>query len=166
MYEPIDSTNDGLMNAAKWAIDRSKPGLIGHAELVKTLENAVKDNPKTTFVACHFANCEYDLSILGAIFDKYPNLYADIAARYGETTSIPRYMNAFFKKYQDRLVYGTDMGLSPQMYMTTFRILETMDEHFYEFDQFGYHWPCNGFGLEPAILSKLYRKNALKFLMK
>lgn len=166
MYEPMDSTNDGLMNAYTWKIDKSKPGLIGHAALIKTLENAVRDNPEVTFIACHFANAEYDLSILGNLFDKYPNLYADIAARYGETAPIPRYMNAFYQKYQDRLVYGTDMGTSPKMYATTFRILETLDEHFYEFDHFGYHWPCNGFGLNDATLRKVYRENALKILMK
>ncbi|RDC62042.1 amidohydrolase family protein [Adhaeribacter pallidiroseus] len=166
MYEPMDSTNDGLMNAYQWKIDKTKPGLIGHAELVKTLENAARDNPKTTFVACHFANTEYDLSILGNLFDKYPNLYADIAARYGEVAPIPRYMQTFFKKYQDRLVYGTDMGTSPKMYETTFRILETSDEHFYEFHQFSYHWPLNGFNLDNDTLRKVYRDNALKILMK
>ncbi|QMU28097.1 amidohydrolase family protein [Adhaeribacter radiodurans] len=166
MYEPMDSTNDGLMNAYQWKIDKTKPGLLGHAALIKTLENAVRDNPKTTFIACHFANSEYDLSILGNLFDKYPNLYADIAARYGETSPIPRYMNSFFKKYQDRLVYGTDMGTSAKMYSTTFRILETLDEHFYEFDQFGYHWYLNGFGLDDETLRKVYRDNALKILMK
>jgi predicted TIM-barrel fold metal-dependent hydrolase len=164
MYQPMDATNDGLMNANKWKIDQTKPGLLGHAELIKTLENAVRDNPQTTFIACHYANAEYDLSILGNLFDKYPNLYADISARYGEVAPIPRYMNAFFNKYQDRLVYGTDMGLSPKMYRTTFRILETLDEHFYEFDQFNYHWPCNGFGLDNETLRKVYRDNALKIL--
>lgn len=164
MYEPMDSTNDGLMNAYKWRIDKSKKGLLGHAELIKTLENAVRENPKTIFIACHFANCEYDLDILGALLAKYPNLYADISARYGETTSIPRYMYAFYKKYQDRLLYGTDMGMSAAMYRTTFRILETNDEHFYEFDLFNYHWPCNGFGLESTVLQKVYRRNALKIL--
>jgi uncharacterized protein len=165
MYEPMDSTNDGLMNAYKWRIDKSKEGLLGHAELIKTLENAVKANPKTTFIACHFANSEYNLEILGALFDKYPNLYADISARYGETTSIPRYMNAFYKKYQNKLLYGTDMGMDPAMYRTTFRILETLDEHFYEFDLFNYHWPCNGFGLDNTTLQKVYRSNALKLLL-
>jgi hypothetical protein len=28
MYEPMDSTNDGLMNALEWKIDKSKPGLL------------------------------------------------------------------------------------------------------------------------------------------
>lgn len=164
MYEPMDSTNDGLMNAYTWRIDKSKAGLLGHAELIRTLENAVRANPKTIFIACHFANCEHNLTILGGLFDKYPNLYADIAARYGETAPIPRFMAAFYKKYQDRLLYGTDMGMSADMYATTFRILETLDEHFYEYDRFGYHWPCNGFGLDDKILRKVYRENALKIL--
>ncbi|GAA4465810.1 hypothetical protein GCM10023189_46980 [Nibrella saemangeumensis] len=164
MYETMDSTNDGLMNAYKWRIDKTKEGLLGHAELIKTLENAVRDNPKTTFIACHFANCEHNLNILGELFDKYPNLYADISARYGETAPIPRFMNAFFKKYQNRLVYGTDMGTSAGMYATTFRILETADEHFYDFDRFNYHWPLHGFGLDANVLRKLYRTNAQKIL--
>ncbi|MDB5240532.1 MAG: amidohydrolase [Spirosoma sp.] len=164
MYEPMDSTNDGLMNASKWRIDKTKAGLLGHADLIKTLENAVRDNPKTIFIACHFANCEHNLTILGSLLDKYPNLYADIAARYGETAPIPRFMAGFYKKYQDRLLYGTDMGISADMYATTFRILETLDEHFYEHDRFSYHWPLNGFGLDDKILQKVYRQNALKIL--
>ena len=56
-------------------------------------------------------------------------------------------MKAFYEKYQDRLLYGTDMGLDTSMYRITFRVLETNDEHFYETGQFGYHWAMNGFGL-------------------
>ena len=69
MYEKMDSTNDGLMNAQTWRIDLSKPGFIGFDVLIRTLENAVKDNPKTTFIACHFANLNHDLEKLGLIFD-------------------------------------------------------------------------------------------------
>ncbi|HEY5748530.1 MAG TPA: amidohydrolase family protein [Chryseolinea sp.] len=164
MYEPMDSTNDGLMNAYEWKVDQTKPGILSHAQLIKTLENAVRDNPGTTFIACHYANCEYDLSILGNLFDKYPNLYADLAARYAETATIPRYMKAFFEKYQDRIVYGTDMGVNPDMYAFTFRILESNDEHFYSNGQTGYHWALNGFGLSDAILKKVYKTNAMKIL--
>ena len=162
MYQPMDSTNDGLMNAYTWKVDQSKPGLLTHGQLIKTLENAVSQNPNTTFVACHLANCEYDLEILGKLFDHYPNLYADIAARFAEIAPIPRYMISFFEKYQDRLVYGTDMGITSSMYRTTFKILETRDEHFYLTELTGYHWPCNGFGLSDPILKKVYRGNALK----
>ena len=65
MYEEMDATNDGMMNAWKWKIDLSKEGILDHGELMETLENAAAQNPKTTFIACHFANCSYDLDILG-----------------------------------------------------------------------------------------------------
>ncbi len=50
------------------------------------------------------------------------------------------------------------------MYRITFRVLETWDEHFYETDQFGYHWSLNGFGLPDEILRKVYHDNAEKLL--
>jgi predicted TIM-barrel fold metal-dependent hydrolase len=164
MYLANDPTNDGLMNAATWKVDMTKKGILNHDQLVTTLENAVKDNPQTTFIACHLANCCSNLDMLAALFDKYPNLYADIAARYGEIAPVPRYTKAFMEKYADRLVYGTDMGASEQMYRITFRILETSDEHFYEKERFNYHWPLYGLDLSDAMLKKLYSDNAKKIL--
>ncbi len=164
MYLPSDSLNDGLMNAATWKVDLSKKGILNHDQLVATLENAVRENPKTIFIACHLANCCSDLSVLARLFDTYPNLYADIAARYGEISPVPRYTKAFMEKYADRLLYGTDMGDSPDMYRTTFRILETEDEHFYEQWLLNYHWPLYGLGLSDDLLKKLYNGNAKKIL--
>jgi uncharacterized protein len=164
MYEKMDSTNDGLMNAQAWQIDMTNPDLIGLDALVQTLENAVRQNPGTVFIACHYANLMHDPGRLGRLFDQYPNLYADISARYAETATIPRYMASFIEKYQDRLLYGTDMGFDPSMYRITFRVLESSDEHFYDTDRFGYHWALNGFGLPPRILKKIYQLNASKIL--
>jgi len=164
MYEAPDSNNDGLMNSAEWHVDMTKPGILNHDQLVATLEHAVRDNPKTTFIACHLANTCSDLSQLAAILDKYPNLYADIAARYGELAPIPRYVHQFMEKYSNRLVYGTDMGISESMYRATFHILESADEHFYEHDQFGYHWPLYGLYLGDATLKKIYNENGKKIL--
>ena len=164
MYLPMDEHNDGFMNAFKLKIDTNKKDLLLHAELIQTLENAVRQNPNTTFIACHLANCSYDLTIIGRLLDSYPNLYAEIGARYAELAPIPRTVKAFFEKYQDRLLYGTDMGMSPSMYKITFRILETDDEHFYDKDRFSYHWPLNGFDLSDETLRKLYHENAEKIL--
>jgi predicted TIM-barrel fold metal-dependent hydrolase len=164
MYLPPDSTNDGLLNAATWHVDMSDPKKLDHDQLVRTLENAVRDNPNTTFIASHLANTCSDLSMLGSLFDKYPNLYADISARYGEFAPVPRYTHAFMEKYADRLVYGTDMGVAEHMYVTTFRILESADEHFYERELFNYHWALHGLALTDATLKKIYSSNALKIL--
>jgi len=163
MYQPMDSTNDGLMNAVEWRLD-NQPDIVGHAGMIEIFEHTLQRHPHTIFIACHFMNLSYDLNRLGELFDKYPNLYADIAARYAETAPIPRFAAKFFDKYQDRLIYGTDMGFDKNMYHITFRILESNDEHFYEIDQFGYHWALHGFGLPDKILKRLYRTNALKIL--
>ena len=72
------------------------------------------------------------------------------------------YMN-FIEKYQDRIVYGTDMTFNEKMYRVTFRILETADEHFYE-SMFGYHWPLYGLALSDNVLKKIYKDNAVKIM--
>lgn len=163
MYEPMDHTNDGLMNSYKWKVTPG-PTVLGHDEVIDTLERAVKKHPRVTFIACHFANTTADLSRLARMLDAYPNLYADIAARFGETAPIPRTMARFYTRYQDRLLYGTDMGTDADMYRSTFRILETEDEHFYLETLRLYHWPYHGFGLPDEILRKVYRENARRIL--
>jgi uncharacterized protein len=163
MYQPMDSTNDGMMNALKWRLD-DQEDIVDHDGMIAILERAVKKHPNTTFIACHFANLSYDLVRLGELLDTYPNLYADISARYAETAIIPRHTGRFYEKYHKRLLYGTDMGYNTSMYRTTFRILETDDEHFYDHQLFSYHWSLNGFGLSDEILRKIYRDNALKII--
>jgi uncharacterized protein len=163
MYQKMDRTNDGLMNAYEWRLD-NQPNIVGLSGMVERLERAVQKHPRTAFIACHFANLDYDLARLGQLFERNANLYADISARYAETAPIPRFASQFYARHSDRLVYGTDMGFDPPMYRITFRILESLDEHFYETEQFDYHWSLNGFGLPDAILQRVYHENAAKIL--
>ena len=164
MYLPMDAQNDGLMNAYQWRLD-NQPGIVGLEGMVDSLERAVARHPKTVFIACHFANCCYNLTRLGELFDKYPNLYADNSARYAETAAIPRFVARFYEQYQDRIMYGTDMGASTDTYRLTFRVLESADEHFYAWSHSSYHWPLYGLALSDPVLQKVYRTNALKILL-
>jgi uncharacterized protein len=163
MYQKMDRTNDGLMNAYEWRLD-NQPGIVKSSGMIDILERTLARHRNTTFIACHFANLDYDLGRLGAVLARNPNLYADIAARYAETGPIPRFAAKFYAEHTDRLLYGTDMGVDKAMYKATFRILESLDEHFYEIEQFGYHWSLNGFGLSDEILRKVYHENAAKLL--
>ncbi len=163
MYQPMDKHNDGLMNAYEWRLD-NQSDIVKLPGMVDILERTAARHRNTTFVACHFANCDYDLTRLGEAFDRNPNLYADISARYAETAPIPRFASQFYAKYSGRLVYGTDMGYDTKMYRITFRILESQDEHFYETDQFSYHWPLYGLGLNDEILKNVYNGTASKIL--
>jgi uncharacterized protein len=163
MYEPMDNHNDGLMNALEWRLD-NQPNIVKLLGMVDILERTATRHRKTTFVACHFANLDYNLARLGEVFDRNPNVYADISARYAETAPIPRFASQFYSKYADRLVYGTDMGFDQSMYQITFRILESQDEHFYAFEQFSYHWPLYGLGLGDEALRRVYHENAAGLL--
>ena len=163
MYQKMDRYNDGLMNAYEWRLD-NQPNIIGLSGMVDILERTASRHRNTTFIACHFANLSYDLARLGEVLERNPNLYADISARYAETAPIPRFASKFYEKHADRLVYGTDMGFDKAMYRITFRILESLDEHFYEIDQFSYHWSLNGFGLSDGILNQVYHDNAERLL--
>jgi hypothetical protein len=162
-YLPQDKHNDGLMNGFSWRLD-NKPGIMGHDDLIKSLDAALKRHPKTVFIACHLANLDYDLTRLSQMLDRSPNLFVDISARFAETAAIPRFATQFIKKYANRVTYGTDMPYTQQIFSTTFRVMESVDEHFYEQDlffNFNYHWPMHGFGLPDDVLKKVYRETAL-----
>lgn len=98
MYLPMDATNDGLVNAVTWHVDTTN--CLGYNQLVQTFENAVRENPNTIFIACHYLNMNHDLPRLGALLDKYPNMYIDIAARVAESAHTPRATREFLIKYQ------------------------------------------------------------------
>lgn len=161
MYLPMDETNDGLVNAVTWHVDTTN--CYGYNKLMETFENALRENPNTIFIACHYLNMNHDLPRLGALLDKYPNMYMDISARVAESAHTPRATREFLIKYQDRVLFGTDNGMEADMYRKIFRVLETNDEHFYV-PEYGYHWALSGFNLPDEVLYKLYRGNAERII--
>jgi predicted TIM-barrel fold metal-dependent hydrolase len=167
-YQTMDSTNDALFcgfgDHNSISAMAKKTEVIDLDGMLEILKRGVGRHKNTTFIVCHFACCSHDLGKLGKLLDTHQNLYADISSQYAETANIPRFVKAFYEKYQDKLVYGTDFRASKHMYQTTYRILESNDEHFYETEIFEYHWSQNGFGLSDQVLKKLYRQNALKIL--
>jgi hypothetical protein len=70
------------------------------------------------------------------------------------------------EKYADRLVWGTDQGYSLPMYRNSFRIWQTLDEHFYAWDVQNTRFALSGVGLSDTTLKKLYRDNQLRILKK
>lgn len=162
-YEKMDIHNDGLMDAVSWRLD-NQPGIVGHAGMIDILERTLKKHPRTIFVACHFVNLIHDLKLLGQLLDRYPNLYTDISGRFAEMGTIPRSTAQFCEKYAGRIVYGTDLGTDKRMYGITFRLLETLDEHYYERGEFNNHWTMNALGLSDSALKHLYRDTALKII--
>jgi len=84
-------------------------------ELYAAFERRVARHPKTTFIGVHFGNDPEDPDHVAQMLDKYPNLYIDTAARVPEIgRQDAAKMRLFYEKYQDRILFGTDLGVAAE----------------------------------------------------
>ena len=99
-----------------------------YTELLAHRNRMLSKHPQTRFIAAHLGNQGNDLTSLGQVLDRYPNLRVDISARDYEVGREPRFALKFITHYQDRILFGTDMGRDSSMYRGWWRILESADE--------------------------------------
>lgn len=71
-------------------------------------------HPELKFVGCHLGSLEWNVDELAKRLDKFPNMVVDMAARichleYQSAKDREKVRN-FCIKYQDRLLYGTDLS--------------------------------------------------------
>jgi predicted TIM-barrel fold metal-dependent hydrolase len=140
--------------------NRSGKEGLSYGDLIAIFPRLLKKHPGTIFIACHIANQGNDPGTLSRTMDNHPNLYLDISARDYELGRIPRAAKEFIIKYQDRVLFGTDMGMDKSMYQSWWRLLESNDEYMTG----RIWWPYYGLGLPDPLLEKMYRTNALQIL--
>lgn len=132
-------------------------------QIIAEQHNVFKKHPNTTFVNAHMGWMASDLDKAGRLLDKYPNVHFGIGAVIAEFGRQPRQANAFFEKYQDRLLFGKDAYRKEEFY-TYFRVLETEDEYFPYYKKYHAYWKMYGLGLSDEVLKKVYYKNALRIV--
>jgi hypothetical protein len=87
------------------------PGMPTWEELIAQRDAVVAKHPKTIFIGAHFASMTLDLSGLAERMDRYPNLYTECGARLRMLGRLnPKAVRDFFTRYQDRILFGTDIG--------------------------------------------------------
>ena len=167
----LDNTNERyeeLQVNPDWSFADKK--FYGFEELMLMQDKVINDHPNTTFIVAHFGSYSENLSHVAKRLDKYPNMYIDTAARLAELGRQPYSSKSFFHKYQDRILFGTD--LTPKddyrAYYPYFRFFETQDEYFDyqcpgEMPGQG-RWKIYGIDLPDEILKKIYYQNIAKIL--
>ena len=159
-------------------------------QLYAQFERRVERHPKTIFIGVHFGNDPEDPVRVAEMLDKHPNLYIDTAARVPEIGRVdarhdPARMRAFFEKYQDRILFGTDTGVGPEaqdlmlgstgetppgpadverFFTSTWRWFETSDHAIPSPTPIQGRWTIDGVGLPREILEKVYWRNAARLL--
>lgn len=163
-WEPFDANNE------RWLELKTHPRRKREANdpapfevLIEEQHNVFKKHPKTIFIAAHMGWYANDLAYLGQLLDEMPNMMVEIGAVIAELGRQPRMANAFFDKYQDRVLFGKD-AYNPEEYYTYFRVLETKDEYFPYYKKYHAFWRMYGLGLPDEILKKIYYKNALRII--
>ena len=131
--------------------------------LLDQFANVVERHPATTFIGAHTGNYAENLAWVGEMLDRCPNYYIDISERIGEMGRQPRTARRFFVQYQDRILFGTDIGPHLDRYRIYYRFLETDDEYFnYNIDEVPPQgrWQIYGIHLPDEVLQKVYFRNA------
>ena len=150
------------------------PEMPGYEDLMAARDRFVAANPKLRFVGAHMASLEYDVDRLGAFLDRFPNATVDLAARmsqvqYQSVRDREKVRN-FFIRYQDRLLYGTDLTFGPDAkaeefkreahgaWTSDWRYLATGETQ--RIDMI--HADVAGLALPRAVIDKIYYANAVR----
>jgi len=108
------------------------PGMPTWEDLIAQRDAVVAKHPKTIFIGAHFASMTLDLAGLAERLDRYPNLYTECGARLRMLGRLnPRAVRDFFTKYQDRILFGTDVGglLAPRKTKSQNWVVYGVDDH-------------------------------------
>ena len=140
----------------------AKEALYADAEAV------LSAHPRLRVSLAHFYFLSDDIDRAERILRTYPNVWFDLTPgveMYGNFSKTPDAWRAFFQKYGDRILFGTDNGWGSMTPMdekiafaagnvaTQRRFLETADAFT------GYDMPLKGIDLPVATLEKIYCRN-------
>jgi predicted TIM-barrel fold metal-dependent hydrolase len=147
------------------------PDWPSKAEILRARDHILEKHPKLRVIGAHLGSMEVDLDQLAEHFDRYPNFAVDTAER------VPYFMlqahekvRSFIIKYQDRVLYGTDVDLEPgtnaaeamrdarTVYLRDWKFFATNDWVEYKGKQ------IRGLGLPQSTLRKLYHDNAVTWI--
>ncbi|HLP71532.1 MAG TPA: amidohydrolase family protein [Bacteroidales bacterium] len=150
------------------------PEFPSYEDQIRARDNLLKKNPDMIFVGSHLASLEWSVDSLAAWFDKFPNAAADVSARtchlQYQTAKDREKVRNFIIKYQDRLLYGTDVGYHGSNTEAFTKDLQQrwLDEWKYftsdeEMTAPEFRGKFQGLQLQKEVVDKLYYGNAVKW---
>ena len=153
--------------------------LINIPELQEQMDEVLSDFPEVTFIFAHYGNTLMrgnHLDVIAALLDKHPNLYTDMSHGSG-ITAYHQYLQQdletirnFVIKYQDRILFGSDLILSiatndfDWLYERVRCEIDLCQKAEFTCEFGKSDWVHQGFDFDEEILRKLYYENPKKVL--
>jgi predicted TIM-barrel fold metal-dependent hydrolase len=154
----------------EWRMDKV-PGAPAKATILAARDHLLEMNPRLRVVGAHLGSMESDVDLIAQRFDRYPNFAIDTAARVAHLTVQPtEKVRRFILKYQDRILYGTDLEFGNQddaktaiqdwqaRYALDWRYFATNDR----FNYMGHE--VQGLDLPKSVLNKIFHDNAVRWI--
>lgn len=143
-----------------------------YEKLVQSRDNVLAKHPDLKLVGAHLGSLEWDVGELGERLDLYPNFAVDMAARVCHfQVQDKEKVKDFIIKYQDRLLYSTDIVVSEDSDIEE-RIAWLDNEWKTDWAYFSGNETMNsphvegafeGLGLEEDVLRKIYYSNTINW---
>ena len=87
------------------------PKIPSYETIIAARDNWIANNPDLQILCAHIGSMSHDVDMVAERLDSYPNMKVELAARFGDlATQDSEKVRAFFEKYQDRILFGTDFG--------------------------------------------------------
>ncbi len=148
------------------------PDYPSYEDHINARDRWLAKNPDMRIVGAHLGSLEWNVDELAKRLDKYPNFSVDMAARICHfQVQDSKKVHDFIVKYQDRLMYATDFGITDnsnleeavaelkQDWRGDWRYFTTKDE----ITSPKVTNSFKGLGLDEEVLRKIYYENALEW---
>jgi hypothetical protein len=90
------------------------PEYPSYEDQINARDHLLEVHPDLIFIGCHLGSLEWSVDELARRLDKFPNMAVDMAARIChlqyQSSKNREKVRDFCIKYQDRLLYGTDLS--------------------------------------------------------
>lgn len=146
------------------------PEVPSYEEQIRARDHLLEMHPDLVFTGAHFGSLEWSIDELAKRLDLYPNFNVDISSRiyhlqYQSDTDREK-VRDFMIKYQDRIMYGTDMEVydfyDADVSVIESNLLRTWKSHWIYLATDSLI-QVKGLQLPKEVIDKIYYKNALAF---
>jgi len=150
------------------------PGMPDYEAQLRARNNMLRKHPNLRFVGLHLASQEWDTDQVSEFLDEFPNAMVDLAERvcHVQHQAMDQWQKVrdFFIKYQDRIIYGTDIIVDNSL--PDDKLLRLMEDKYRNHHRFFTQadWMTvpkvngrfRGLELPATVVEKIYSTNAPK----
>ena len=149
------------------------PEYPSYEQQMEARDAVLEKFPNLKYVGLHLFSMEWSIDQVAARLDKYPNSMTDLAERIChvqlQAKDNPEKVKDFFIKYQDRIIYGTDViddgSMNEQELIERFESLWNSHWDFFATDKTmtapEFKGEFQGLQLTETVLHKIFYQNAV-----